>query len=257
MRTGIRGIGAAAALALLLLPSAGLAEGFFDDVPRKGYVRGDLSLDVLDAGQGSVVVARVRYLRLALDPGRRDVVWDFWPEREMLLVERATGERVAFERVTKLPAGADPSARRPQGRIGLDGSALETFSRAAAAPGGGACAALDLLIRAGNVEIPVATSDLDAKTVRLGIAKAVETAFSPRERDLVEQTVPILLSAQTQGLPAAPLEMLRILFPGRAFARAAQSLSFRVSSGAPLDPGAGGWRSVTDAPEMLPGAPLY
>ena len=198
----------------------------------------------------------MRYLRLVLDPGRRDLAYDYWPEREMLLVERATGERVAFERLTKLPEPRDPSAPRPLGRIGLDGTSVETFARAGAAAGD-PCAALDVVIHAGHLELPAASGDLDARTVRLGIAQAVEAAFGPRERDLVAQMVPVLLAAQSQGLPGAPLEVLKILFPGQPFTQSARGLSFRRSGAAPLNPADGAWRSVTDAPEMLPGTPVF
>jgi hypothetical protein len=248
-------VGAAAVLAGCLLaaaPSPGA--GFFDDVPRKGYVLDDVSLDALSATAGSAPVARVRYVRLSLDPGRRDITYDFWPQREMLLVEHATGEKLVFERVTRLPPASDPSAWAPRGRVGLEGSVLETFGRA---PGtGGACAALDTLVRAGNVDLPLASGDLSARTVRLGVSQVVEAATSERLRNLVAATVPILLAARTQGLPAVPLEMLDLLFPGQSFARSAQALTFRLSGGAPLNPADGAWRTVTEAPEMLPGVPM-
>jgi hypothetical protein len=251
-----RGALGAPFLAFFLAARAASAAGFFDDVPQKGYIRDDVSMDVLDVGAGSSVVARVRYVRLVLDPGRRDIAYDFWPEREMLLVERATGEKVVFERLSKLP-DADPSSRAPRGRIGLAGTAVETFARPASPGSVDPCAVLDLLIRAGNVEIPVASGDLGARTVRIGIAQTVEAAFGPNERELIAQTVPVLVAAQTQGLPAAPLEVLDILFPGQPFTRAAQGLSFRPSGGALINPADGAWRSVTDAPEMLQGVPLY
>jgi hypothetical protein len=256
-----RGVRAAAILALLALPAARCAcgAGFFDGVPTKGYVIDDVSLDVLSAGAtgGKGPVARLRYLRLALDPGRRDIAYDFWPQREMLLVENAAGEKLIFERLTRLPAGADASAWAPRGRVGVEGSAFETFGRAAAAPGGDACAALDMLVRAGNVDVPLATADLSVRTVRLGVAQAVESALAPRARDLVAEMAPILHGARTKGLPAAPLEMLDLLLPGRNFAEAAQSLTFRTSTAAPLNPTEGGWLSVTTAPELLAGPPLY
>jgi hypothetical protein len=194
-------------------------------------------------------------VRLSLDPGRRDIAYDFWPQREMLLVEHATGEKLIFERVTRLPAASDPAAWAPRGRVGLEGSALETFGRAAGS--GGGCASLDVLVRAGNVDLPLASGDLSARTVRLGVAKVVDAALTERERDLVAATVSILYAARTQGLPPPPLETLDILFPGRTFARSAQALSFRVSGGPPLDPADGAWRSVTNAPEMLPGVPVF
>ena len=240
-------------LLLLAVPASGA--GFFDGVPTKGYVIDDVSLDVLSAGGGTDPVARLRYVRLSLDPGRRDIAYGFWPQREMLMVERATGEKLIFERLTRLPAGSDASAWAPRGRVGIDGSTLETFARAAGTQG--ACGALDVLIRAGNVDLPLSSGDLSSRTVRLGVAQVVEAAVAARERELVASTVPILYAATTQGLPSAPLDMLDLLFPGRAFARSAQGLTFRPSAGAPLDPAGGAWRSVTSAPEMLPGTPVF
>ena len=122
------------------------------------------------------------------------------------MVEHASGERIVLERLTRLQAASDPAAWVPRGRIGLEGSALETFGRAPAA--GGACASLDVLVRAGNVELPLASSDLPARTVRMGVAQAVEAAVSERQRGLVAATVSILYAARTHGLPAQPLEML-------------------------------------------------
>jgi hypothetical protein len=114
-----------------------------------------------------------------------------------------------------------------------------------------------VLVRAGNVDLPLASGDLNARTVRLGVAKVVESAIAERQRDLIAATAPILLAAKTQGLPAAPLDMLDLLFPGRNFAGSAQALTFRVSGGPPLNPADGAWRSVTNAPEMLPGTPVF
>src|SRR5512140_316036 len=136
---------AAAVLAGCLLAAApARAAGFFDGVPGKGYVIEDVSLDALSAAAGSGPVARLRYVRLSLDPGRRDIAYDFWPQREMLMVEHASGEKIVFERLTRLPAGSDPTAWAPRGRIGLEGSTLETFGRARGAEG--ACASLDVLV---------------------------------------------------------------------------------------------------------------
>jgi hypothetical protein len=249
------GLRAVAALAVLLLAASASGAGFFDDVPAKGYIVDDVSLDALTAAGGLEPVARLRYVRLSLDPGRRDVTYDFWPQREMLMVQLASGEKLVFERVTRLPAATDPAAWAPRGRVGLEGSALETFSRAPGA--GAACASLDTLIRAGNADLPLASGDLAVRTVRLGVAQVVEAAVSERQRDLVAATVPILYAARTQGLPAAPLDMLDLLFHGRSFAGSAQALRFRQSGGAPLNPADGPWRSVTDAPEMLPGVPVF
>lgn len=245
--------GVVLALSVLAAPSRGA--GFFEGVPRTGYILADVSLDAMSAAGGSAPVARVRYVRLALDPGRRDIAWDSWPQREMVLVEVASGERLVFERLTGLPAPDDPAAWAPRGRVGLEVGALETFGRAAGP--GGPCPALDVLVRAGNVDLPLASSDLSARTVRLGVARVVEAAVAERQRELVASTVPILLAARTQGLPAVPLDMLDLLFPGRTFAQKAQALSFRPSGGAPLDPSGGAWRSVTDAPEMRPGTPTF
>jgi hypothetical protein len=260
MRAGDR---AAAILALLFFTAARGARGagFFDDVPKKGYVIDDVSLDVLSASGGSGPVARLRYVRLSLDPGRRDIAHDFWPQREMLMVENAAGEKLVFERLMRLTVGADASAWVPRGRVGLEGSALETYGRgvgagSAGAGDGGPCAALDMLVRAGNVDVALATADLSARTVRLGVAQTVESALSPRARDFVAEMVPILHAARTHGLSAAPLEMLDLLFPGRNFAQAAEALTFRPSTAAPLNPADGAWVSVTSAPEMVSGAPL-
>ena len=253
MKAGVRVAAVLAGCALAAAPARGA--GFFDGVPGKGYVIDDVSLDALSATAGSGPVARLRYVRLALDPGRRDISYDFWPQRELLMVEHASGERIVLERLTRLPAASDPTAWVPRGRIGLEGSALETFGRAPGA--GGACASLDVLVRAGNIDLPLASGDLPARTVRLGVARVVEAAVSERQRDLVAATVSILYAAGTQGLPAPPIEMLSILFPGRSFERSAQTLTFRTSAGAPLDPAGGAWRSVTRPPEMLPGVPVF
>jgi hypothetical protein len=247
---------AGACAAAFLLSAAPLAgAGFFDGVPGRGYVAQDLSLDVITASAGSAPVARVRYLRLSLDPQRRDVTYENWPQREILMVEHAAGEKLVFERITRLPADVDAAAWVPRGRIGLSGGALETFGRGARAEG--SCGGLDVLVRAGSLDLPLASADLDTRTVRTGIGRAVEAALSPRDVELVASTVPILYAARTRGLPAAPLDVLGLLFPGRAFAQAAQSLTFRPSGGAPLNPADGAWRSVTTAPEMLPGVPAF
>ena len=245
---------AGALLAGLLLAAPSRGAGFFDGIPGRGYIREDVALDALGATGSAGPVVRLRYVRLSLDPGRRDITWDSWPQREMLLVEHASGEKLIFERVTRLPAPDDPAAWVPRSRIGVEGSALETFSRAA---GTGACGALDVLIRAGHVDLPLASSDLSTRTVRTGIARVVEAAVADRQRELVAATVPILYAAVTQGLPGVPSDMLDVLFPGRNFARTAQGVSFRPSGGAPLDPASGAWRSVTQAPDMLPGAPTF
>lgn len=254
-----------AALALSL-SHAGAASGFFDGVPRKGYVRDDVSLDVLSAADGGrSPVATVRYVRLALDPGRRDVVWDFWPEREMLLVQLASGDRLVFERLSRLPEPRDPQELQPRGRVGLEGGvALELLSRSAAipipsppsVPIWSMCDALDTRIRSGSQELWLARADLDTQTVRLAIGRITEAALAPRDAELITQTIPILLAARSQGLPVGALEVLELFYPGRTFAPAAQGLAFRTSAGAPLNPADGSWRSVTEAPEMLSGVPV-
>jgi hypothetical protein len=255
------------ALLILFLPvrAAHAVGAFFDDLPRKGYIRDDVSLDVLSAQDGArAVIATIRYMRLVLDPGRRDVVTDFWPERQMVMVQLASGGNLVFERLGKLPAPKDPQDLQPRGRIGLEGgTAIELFSRSGSGgPAGGAgarslCDSLDTLLRSGNQEIPLAKADLSSLTVRDAMAKFVERTLSPLALGMIAETVPVLLAAQTQGIPAGPLEVLELLFPGRKFVVSAQSLSFRVAAGAPLNPAEGSWRTVTNAPEMLPGAPLY
>ena len=245
---------AAAALLLLLISTTAAAGEFFDDVPTKSYVREDVALDVVAASdRGGDVVARVRYLRLFLDPGRRDVAPDLWPQREMLLVERASGERVVFERLTGIQPSTDGEALTPQGRVGLERGAVETFARTAA----GSCAALDGLIRSGSLDLPVARADLSAPTVRLGIAQALGATLDDRDIDVIAGTVPILLRAESQGLPLGPLQLLELLFPGRSFARSTAALTFRVSAATPPSPADAPWSSMTQAPELTPGVPAY
>lgn len=257
-RRGASHVRAAAFILLLGGAWSAAAQGFFDGLPSKGYVRGDVSLDVLTAGDQKRPVARIRYLRLVLDPGSRDVAWDYWPEREMLLVEHASGERLVFERIMKLPPPSDTAVLVPRGRIGVSGGSVETFTRAAGrASGTAACAGLDGLLRTGNADLSFAIADLAAPTVKMGIAQAVDAALSPRARALVEDTIPILYAAQTQGLPTGTLELLDVFFPGRAFAHEARGLTFRPSGAPPPNPSDGTWRVVTDPPEMLPGVPLY
>lgn len=257
VRRGSARASAAAVIFLLGCARGAAAQGFFDGLPAKGYVKNDVSLDVLNAGSPTTPVARIRYVTLVLDPGTRDIARDYWPEREMLLVEHASGERLVFERIAKLAQPVDPSALQPRGRIGVSGGSVETFVRAGGrAPGAAACAGLDGLLRTGSVDLPFATADLTAPTVRIGIAQAVDAALSPRGRALVSDTIPILYAAQTQGLPAGTLELLDVFFPGRAFAHEAQGLTFRPSGKSPLNPSDGAWRVVTNPPEMLPGIPV-
>ncbi len=254
-------------LVVLFLPARAVraAGGFFDGVPRKGYIQDDVSLDVLNAKDGArAVIATIRYVRLVLDPGRRDVVTNFWPERQMVLVQLASGGSLVFERLGKLSAPKDQQELQPRGRIGLEGNmAIELLSRSGGGgPTGEAgarslCDSLDTLLRSGNYEIPIAKADLSSPTVRDAMAKFVERTLSPNALELITETVPVLLAARTQGIPAAPLEVLELLFPGRQFTASAESLSFRVAAGSPLNPAEGLWRTVTDAPEMVLGAPLY
>lgn len=244
-------------VSLLLSSAAASAGGFFDGVPSRGYVREDIALEALTAGDRGSVVARVRYLRLVLDPGRRDVALDLWPHREMLLVELASGERLVFERLTGIATSSDPDVLEPRGRIGLEsGGAIEMFGRGESG-GAGACAGLDVLVRFGSLDIPLAREDLGVPTVRLGVQQAVSAALSGREIDVMSETVPILLRAEAQGLPLGPLAILETLFPGRRFDRTTAALTFRVSSAVPLDPSGSPWGSITRAAELVPGVPAY
>lgn len=180
----------------------------------------------------------------------------------MLLVEHATGERVAFERIARAPGpdGADDPV--PVGRVGLEGTAVELFAR------GGGPAPMNLLPRAcdgpfdllaaGDRVLPVAPEEIGAPTVREGIVRLVEEALGERERELVVRTVQIALRAgATRALPLRSLDVLRSVFPGRRFDPWPEALVFDVPPEAPIDPSSGSWRSVTDAPEILPGAPLF
>lgn len=253
-------------VAALLLAATPLAAvpGFFDSLPRRGYVLEDFSYVVNRTGPGvsREPVATIRLVRLALDPGTRGTATDLWPEREMLLVEHATGEKVAFERIARPPRPDGADDPTPVGRIGLEGTAVELFAR-----GGGpapmnlrprACdGSFDVLV-AGERVLPVAAEEIGAPTVRDGIARLVGEALGERERDLVARTVQIALRAgSTQALPLRALDVLQKLFPGRRFDPWPEALVFDVSAVAPIDPSSGSWRSVTDAPEILPGAPLY
>lgn len=253
-------------LVALLFAAAPLsaAPGFFDSLPRRGCVLEDYSYVVNRTGPGvsREPVATIRLVRLALDPGTRGVAQDLWPEREMLLVEHATGERVAFERVVRAPQAEGSDDPVPVGRIGLESTAVELFTR-----GGGpapmnlrprACdGPFDLLV-AGDRVLPVAAEEIGAPTVRDGVARLVGETLGERERDLVARTVQIALRAgSTQALPLRALDILQKLFPGRRFDPWPEALVFDVSAVAPIDPSAGSWRSVTDAPEILQGAPLY
>jgi hypothetical protein len=250
----------------LLLGAAPLAAapGFFDSLPRRGYALEDWSYVVNRTGPGVArePVATIRLVRLALDPGTRGIATDLWPEREMLLVEHATGERVAFERIVRAPRAEGSDDPVPVGRIGLDGTAVELFARGSGAVPMNlrprACdGPFDVLV-AGDRVLPFAAEELGAPTVREGIARLVEQALGERERELVVRTVQIALRAgSARALPLGSLDILRKLFPGRRFDPWPEALVFDVPAGAPIDPSSGSWRSVTDAPEILQGAPLF
>ena len=254
------------ALAALLLATGPLAaaSGFFDDLPHRGYLLEDASYVVNRTGGGvqRELVATIRFVRLALDPGTRGTAVDLWTEREMLLVEHASGERVAFERIVRAPRPEGGDDRVPVGRVGLEGTAVELFTR-----GGGpvpvnmrprACdGAFDVIV-AGDRELPVAAEELGAPTVREGVARLVEAALGERERELVVRTVQLVMRAgSAKALPLASLGVLEKLFPGRRFDPWPEALVFDVPTAGPLDPSSGSWRSVTAAPEILQGAPLY
>lgn len=252
-----------AALAVGAWPAAA-ATGFFDGLPRRGYVLEEYSYSVNQAGAGvsRETVATIRFLRLALDPGTRGVAQDLWPEREMLLVEHASGERIAFERIVRPPQPGSPEDLQPRGRVGLEGAALEVYARGeGVVPGPGrprVCGGAFHVLSSGGRELPVAPEELGAPTVRDGIARFLGATLGERERGLVTRTVQIALRAgQAHALPLASLDILKILFPGRTFDPAPGSLVFEVSSAQQLDPNGGGWRSVTDAPEILQGAPAF
>jgi hypothetical protein len=251
-------------LASLLIAQAPVSAvpGFFDDLPGRGYVLDDVSWLVNRAGEGvsRERVATIRFLRLVLDPGTRDRAQDLWPEREMLLVEHASGERVAFERIARPPAPRNPDDPLPLGRVGLESNAVEVFSRGGPASPGrpAACSGDFRVFSAGGRELAVAPEDLAAPTVREGVERFLGARLSDRERELVEKTVQIALRAgQSKSLPLESLEVLSLLFPGRRFDPWPEALVFEASTLQALDPAAGSWRSVTEAPEMLPGSPLY
>ena len=253
------------AAATLFLSGLARANGFFDDLPRRGYIRDDVSYDVVRRGAGvdRTLVATLRYMKLILDPSRRDLAGDLWPEREMLLIQHASGEKIIFERISKPLEPRNPEDPQPRSRIGLDGSAVEILVRGSgpATPDRsrpGACGGTFGFLHAGSRELPVAPEDLEVPTVRMGIAQFLDAALSPSDRDLIERSVQIVLRAsQSRSLPAGTLEILKTLFPGKTFAPSSEGLSFEAPQGKPLDPADGSWRSATEAPEMLPGAPLY
>jgi len=262
VRTGPR---VALAVASLFLTGLWKADGFFDDLPRRGYIRDDVSYDVVRRGAGvdRTLVATLRYIRLALDPARRDLAGDLWPEREMLLVQHASGERIIFEHVNKPLEPRHPEDPQPRSRIGLERSAVEMFVRGSSPTASdlsrlNACGGSFGFLHAGSRELRVAPEDLEVPTVRMGIAQFLDAALSPPDRDVIERSVQIVLRAsQSRSLPAGTLEILKTLFPGRTFAPSTEGLSFEAPQGKPLDPADGSWRSATEAPEMLAGIPLH
>jgi len=247
----------------LFLSGLARADGFFDDLPRRGYIRDDVSYDVVLRGAGveRTLAATLRYVRLALDPSRRDLAGDLWPEREMLLIQHASGERIIFERINKPPEPKHPEDPQPRSRIGLERSTVEIFVRGSgpttpdrSRPS--ACDGSFGFLHAGSRELRVAPEDLEVPTVKLGITQFLDAALSPSDRDLIERSVQIVLRAsQSRSLPVGTLEILKTLFPGRTFTPSSEGLSFEAPQGKPLDPADGSWRSATEAPEMLPGAP--
>ena len=252
-----------ATLALATGP-AQAAAGFFDDLPRRGYILEEYVYLVNQAGEGVArePVATIRFLRLALDPGTRELAQDLWTEREMLLVEHASGERVAFERIVRPPQPRSPEDPVPWARVGLEGTAVEVFVRAEGDPAGSgrpaACSGAFSILSAGGRDLPVAEEDLGAPTVRDGIARFVEARLGERDREIVARTARIALQAgESKALPLGSLDVMRTVFPGRQLDPWSEALVFDVSPDQVLDPTQGGWRSVTDAPEILPGAPLF
>lgn len=259
VRTGARALMAVS----LLLAGPAKADGFFDDLPRRGYIRDDVSYDVVRRGAGvdRKLVATLRYVRLVLDPSRRDLAGNLWPEREMLLVQHVAGEIIIFERINKPLEPRRPEDPQPRSRIGLERTAVEVFVRGPGTPDPSrpsACGGSFAFLHAGSRELPVAPEDLEVPTVRMGIAQFLDAALSPSDRDLIELSVQIVLRAsQSRSLPGGTLEILKTLFPGKTFAASAEALTFEPPQGTPLDPASGSWRSATEAPEMLVGIPLY
>lgn len=237
--------------------------GFFDDLPRRGYVQQDVQVDAVRRGPGVErnVVATIRYLSVRLDPGRRDLAMDLWPVRTMLLVEYADGVRIVFERVDRAPDPSRPEDGSPVGRIGLEGSAVELFGRNPGAGDGAtvpnACSGAYSVLVSGGKNLPVAPEDLGAATVRAGIARFLDATLSSGDRETIDRSVPLLRRAsRSQTLPLGPLDVLKTLFPGREFAVSAETITFEPTRVTPLDLG-GAFRSLTDAPELLPGVPAF
>ena len=257
--TPILRAGLLSALVAASAPAAA-ATGFFDDLPRRGYVLEDYSYLATRTGAGVQrdPVAAGRFVRLALDPGTRDRAQDLWSEREMLLVKHESGELVAFERIVR-PPQQRTGEPRPLGRVGLEGTAVEVFARdGEPAVRVRACGGSFLILSSGGRELPVAPEDLGAPTVREGIGRFVNASLGERERDVVSRSVQIALRAsQTQKLPLGTLDALKSLFPGQRFDPWPEALVLEPSPLPELDPSSGAWRSVTDAPEILQGAPLF
>lgn len=240
------------------------AAGFFDDLPRRGYVQQDVQVDAIRRGSGIErrVVATIRYLSIRLDPGSRDIAMDLWPVRSMLLVEYADGVRIVFERVDRPPEPSRLEDGSPVGRIGLDGNAVELFGRNLGAGDGAmrpnACSGAYTVLVVGGRNLPFAPEDVVAPTVRAGVARFLDATLSSGDRETIDRSVPILRRAsQSQTLPLGPLDILKTLFPDREFAPSAEGITFEPTLVTPLDPGGAGFRSLTDAPEMLPGVPAY
>lgn len=250
-------------LAALLAASLPAAAGFFDDLPRRGYVQQDTQVDAVRRGSGieRTVVATIRYLFIRLDPGRRDIAMDLWPVRSMLLVEYADGVRIVFERVDQAPDPGRPEDGSPVGRVGLEGNAVEVFGRNLGAGDGApvpnACSGAYTVLVSGGRNLPVAPEDVDAPTVRAGIARFLDRTLSSGDRETIDRSVAILRRAsRSQTLPLGPLDVLKTLFPGREFAVSAEGITFEPTQVTPLDLG-GAFRNLTDAPELLPGVPAF
>ncbi len=242
--------------AILSFSPIASADNFFDDIPRKGYLQQDVFLDVLRSSVSSPeVVAQVRFMSLVLDPGRRDLAFDLWPRREMLLVQLASGARIVFEKV--IPVRGAGQAVLSRGRFALDGAApIEVFE--GSSPASAACPGVRGVIRAGQSDLPLDFRDLEVPTVRMGIRQFLENGLTPRDQESLSATVQIVMRAgQVRSLPLGPLDVLRILFPEQRFAPSTESLDFRVSVSRPLDPSDGPFRSLTEAPEILQGTPLF
>ncbi|MFI5182346.1 MAG: hypothetical protein ACHQPI_13245 [Thermoanaerobaculia bacterium] len=255
---------AGALLAASLAAPDAFAGGFFDGLPRRGYVQEDIQYDAVHRGSGIErrVVATIRFLSVRLDPGRSSQAGDLWPVRSMLLIEYAEGVRVIFERIDRPPEPQSPADARPFGRIGLDGGAVEMFLRdeapATGTAGPGVCGGRYAILRGGSRELPVAPEDLDAPTVRYHLGRFLEWIFSSSDQERIERSVQLALRAsQSQALPLQTFEMLKTLFPGREFSPAAEGLVFEATLATPLDPSSPGFRNLTEALELVPGVPAY